>query len=789
MRVGHTSDAAKGPIPRATPIIAAFLLALALLLATLARVTVRTDMAEFLPTGTGPARLILDEARSGTATGLILIGIEGAPQPELARLARVLAATLPATNLFQLVASGATSTAPDAEFLFAHRYAMGPATTPESFTEPALRASLEALLAQLRSSAAPLAVQYGLADPTGAFLALLRGWATATRVHQVDGAWFAPGDARALLLARTKAGGMDIPAQDAATAAIRAAFAAAQPGGARLLLSGPAIFAGDAARAIRGDVERISVISTLLVVALLWWRFRSPLVLLAIATPVVASVAAAAWTVQLLFGSVHGVALGFGATMLGVSVDYPVLMIGHRKRGEPAPATRARIGRAFRLAVACAVLGLLAMVFSPFPGLRQLGVFAAAGLIACAILTWTLLPRLVVTANLAPVESGSARWLSSLEPARRSRIWTALPVAAAALFLLVHGVSWQGDLQALSPVPAASLALDREMRAQLGTPDAGQIALVTGDSAETVLQRQEDLVPTLDRLRTDGALAGAELAARILPSARTQATRVDALPDAATLATRMDAARAGLPFRPDAFAPFLAAAAAARVAPPLQPADLDGTLLATRLAPLLYRRGDIWMGPVILSVRDPAAVSAALASTPAAYLDMRTELGRVLSDATANAWRWLAVSTALILLTLGAVLRSPGRVARVLLSVAAALLVTLALLAAAGVRISLIHLVAGQLVAGVGLDYALFFARPLRNEPPLDEEERARTGRTLLTCIAMTLLTFGLLWTCQTPLLRDIGETVAIGALAAMGFAFLLAGEAPNGPEGEQRLQ
>ena len=115
------------------------------------------------------------------------------------------------------------------------------------------------------------------------------------------------------------------------------------------------------------------------------------------------------------------------------------------------------------------------------------------------------------------------------------------------------------------------------------------------------------------------------------------------------------------------------------------------------------------------------------------------------------------------------------RVLRVLGAVGAALLVTVAGLTAAGVRLSLIHLVALQLVAGVGLDYALFFARR-----PLDAEERARTLRTLVTCNGMTLLTFGLLAACQTPLLRDIGVTVATGALLAMAFSFLFAGQSPT---------
>ena len=99
---------------------------------------------------------------------------------------------------------------------------------------------------------------------------------------------------------------------------------------------------------------------------------------------------------------------------------------------------------------------------------------------------------------------------------------------------------------------------------------------------------------------------------------------------------------------------------------------------------------------------------------------------------------------------------------------------TIAALTLAGVRFSVVHLVALQFVAGIGLDYALFFSRTR-----LDVEERSRTLRTLLTCNAMALLTFGLLCVCRTPLLRDIGTTVATGVVCAMLFAFMFAGPKP----------
>ena len=739
-------------------------------------IQVRTDMTEFLPQGRTPAaRLMLDEVRSGAATGLILVGIEGAPPAELARISLHMADALRAKDLFQLVAGGQDAL-PGGNALFERRYQLAP-LPPDAFTTPALRRDLEALLRQLRSSAAPLATQFGLADPPGAFLALLRGWAGASRVRVIAGAWFDPDRDRALLLARTRAGGMDIPAQEAATGAIQRAFDAAAPGPARLLVAGPAVFARGAARAIKTDVERIAILSTLLVMGLLWWRFRAPLVIAAIATPVVLSVAAGAVVTQALFGSVHGVALGFGSTMLGVCVDYPVLMIGHRKRGEPAGDTRTRIGRAFVLAVLTAVLGLAAMMFSGFPGLTQLGVFAAAGLVTAAAVTWVVLPRLIVRANLAPVAAGNPAWLGRVERLRRGRLWGLLPVAAAGAWLLLHGVPWESDLAQLSPVPEASRALDAALRAALGAPDAGQVLLVQGADAEAVLQKQDALRPLLERWQAGGLITGAEYAARILPSRNTQAARAAMLPAPEALAAAMAEAAAGLPFRSGVFQPFIEAVERARIAAPLGPADVAGTPLSIRLEPLLFERSSIWRGPVVLSgVRDPAALMAESAGQDGVtYLDIRAELGAILAAYTGRAMQWVGWSALAVLIVLACGLRSIGRTFRVLGAVAAALLVTLAVLGAAGVRVSLIHLIALQLVAGVGLDYALFFARPL-----LDAEERARTLRTLLTCNAMTLLTFGLLAGCQTPLLRDIGTTVAIGAALAMAFAFLFAGTAPQ---------
>ena len=186
-------------------------------------------MAAFLPAGrTEASRFMLQQLQGGAASSLILVGIEGAPPAELARISTAMASALSAAACSRWSATarrrwtgrtrhGCSRTATSCR----------PGVTAEAFTADALRADFGRLLAQLRSSASPLAAQFGLPDPTGALLAMAPAWVASSAVRTVGGVWFAPERDRALLLLQTAAPGMDIGAQDAAEAAIQAAFAAA----------------------------------------------------------------------------------------------------------------------------------------------------------------------------------------------------------------------------------------------------------------------------------------------------------------------------------------------------------------------------------------------------------------------------------------------------------------------------------------------------------------------------------------------------------------------------------
>ena len=766
---------------RAFPVLGV-LLALALVGAALVAklVTVRADVTDFLPPGETPAaRLLLDELRSGAAASLILIGLEGAPPAELARISRALAADLRALPLFGLVGNEAQSlAAAEQRFLLDRRYLLSSATTANAFTVEGLGTRLGGLLEQLRGSTAPLVKRLGFSDPIGAWLALGQVWLGQSRVElREGGVWFAAGADRALLVATAKASALDAAAGRAALDAVRTAFARSGPGTARLLLSGPGVFAVETAEAIRRDVHLISALSALLVTAFLLWRHRSAYVLAAATIPLLAGLIAGALAVQLVHGFVHAIALGFGLTMLGVAADYPLLLIGQRGASESTRGAARRIWPTMALAAATGAIGLVAMLLSSFPGLSQLGLFSAVGLLTAALTTRFGLPLLVedVAFRGQQVTPG---WLAAAAGLQRRRAWLAASVALAAAYLVLGGGPvWERDLDGLSAVPPSARALDEELRRQLGAPDVRHLIAITGESAEEVLQASERLEDVVADLVRRGAIGGAELPSRYLPSRRTQMARQSVLPSPDELARRVDAAVAGTPFRPEAFAPFLADVAAQRALRPVVPADFAAApVLAARLEPLLFKRRGVWHGLALLSdVRSPGAVReavTALGDPALAYLDLKAETERMVASYTREALTWLAIGGASLLLVLLLALRRPASVARVAAPVAGAVLVTLALLDLLAIRLTLFHLAALLLMAGVSIDYALFLSQA---EEEGSADQRSRALGSVLNCNATTLLTFGLLAFCRNPVLQGIGVTVASGVLAGVVLAIGLA--------------
>ena len=740
-----------------------------------------TDLAAFLPRSPTPAQQILvDELREGVVSRLILIGIEGAPEEQLAALSRGLAARLEHDARFAYLANGEQDRLrADGEFLLRNRYLLSAEVRPERFSSAGLRAGLERQLDLLGSPASALVGPLLPRDPTGEFLHLLEQLREEGGPDKRGDVWFSRDGSRALLVAQTRAPGFDLDSQEQAQAAVRAAFGQAtgehRADGARLLLSGPGVFAVNSRAGIKNDALRFSLIATVLVSAVLLIAYRSVRVLGLTLLPVASGVLAGVAAVSLGFGSVHGVTLGFGATLIGEAVDYAIYLFTNTAPGSPPQAALKRIWPTLRLGVLTSVLGCAAMLFSGFPGLAQLGLFTIAGLVTAAAVTRWVLPE------LAP-HGYSVRAVDTLAPvllrlttrSRHLRIPLLATVLLLAAWLALQGATpWNDELSGLSPVSESDQRMDEALRHDLGAPDARHLVVVTGDSEQSALEAAERVGNVLAGLQSGGVLAGYDSPARYLPSESAQQARQRAIPEAGKLQRNLAEAAAGLPFRAGVFAPFVAEAQAAKKQPALVRADLHGTVLALKLEALLAQRRAQWFAMLPLrGVSDAAALEqeiARLSPQGVVLLDLKRESDALYQGYRARVLNFALLGAAAITLLLAAALRSMRRTWEVLAPLAAALIVTVAILVAGGDRLNIFHVVALLLVIGVGSNYSLFFER--RNMANGSPE---RTVTSLVFCNLSTVIGFGVIGFASTPVLSAIGTTVAIGAFLSLVFAAIL---------------
>lgn len=748
-------------------------------LVTQARFT--ADMSAFLPTlPSAMQRLLAEQLRDGVASRLILAGIEGAAPEELAKLSNGVAKRLEGRSEFVYVANGEARIAQaDRDFLFAHRYVLSPSIAPERFDRPALAAALERAYEALASPASVLIRRYLPADPTGEFLRVLRALEGQARPATHAGVWISRDQRTALVLAQTAAAGFDVDAQARNLASIEEAFAAARAesgvASAVLHTTGPAVFAVRSRDAMRDDVRRLSALGAGLVALLLFVAFRSPRLVLLAFVPVATGALAGVAAVAAAFDTVHAVTLGFGVTLVGEAVDYAIYFFSQRRAAEVAARSLARILPTLRLGMLISIASFCAMLFSGFPGLAQLGLFSAAGLLVALASTRYVLPHLVGQNGASPLADTLVRVVPRWHVSLRLRMSVIMGIFVAAIGVVwSQRPIWDDDLARLNPVSAADQALDQRLRAELGAPDVRLLVVASAASQEEVLERCESIAAQLDALVRQGAIAGFDAPCTYLPSRVTQAARKQALPGETDLRAALRPVVAASPFQPDLFEPFIRDVAAAKAAPPLERASFRGTALALKLHGLLVERQGAWHALIPLrSVTDVATFaerSRAMMQAGAELLDIKHESTTLLATYRAHALRLWALGLAVIIALLLWHLRAPARVLTVIAPLAAAVAVTCAVLLAAGAKLTLFHLVALLLVVGVGSNYALFF-----EQPALHEAERRGIVFAVVFCAATTAIVFGLLAWSRIPVLQMIGATVALGAAASLALSALVA--------------
>ncbi|WP_223851448.1 MMPL family transporter [Cupriavidus pauculus] len=617
-------------------------------------------------------------------------------------------------------------------------------------------------LARLYQISSGSALTGWAADPLGLWQDWWLARADVTRVRERDGLPSFTADGMQWILLTYRIGkpafsvGGDTDYGDLLAAA--EARARRDNAGVRVVSAGIPLHAEAAAARASFEINVIGFGSLAAVLLLVWLAFRSmrPIVLVALSLAI--GTAAAISVTAIVFDRVHLITLVFGASLVGVAEDYGIhYFVTRQANGNRSPASTMRLllpGMA--LALSTSVVAYLALGVAPFPGLRQMALFSAVGLVA-AFLTVVLWFPLLDRGRLRPTRMsewltrGLARW-------PRARMDRPTLIAGAALVVFIVSGLLQvrvvDDVRQLQNSPAHLVDAQRTVGRLLGSPSPTQFLLVRGASPDQVLEREEAVKSRLRGLVAQGRLDGVIALSDWVPSAATQ---------------RADAALTG-PLEEAVRERVAKALRTTRVAMPsddAQPNDVL-TLSAWLASPVSAALRHLWLGreghstgpyaSVVLlrGLADPAAASAveaAVSGSPGVeYADRIADLTGLLHHyRVLMTWLLLAGAVAVSVLLAWRYGRASWRA---LVPTLLAGLCSVALLGWLQVPLQLFPVLALALLLGVGVDYGIFL---------LEHPGDGVSWTAIVLGAASTLLAFGLLALSSTPALHAFGVTMLAG--------------------------
>ena len=528
---------------------------------------------------------------------------------------------------------------------------------------------------------------------------------------------------------------------------LETAYAWAKTQKAKLQVSGAPRFAAHGAVQARSEISTFGGLSLAGVVVLLVLTFRSLSALVGTFSCIAFGAAAGFAATHLWFDHVHMLTLVFGVSLIGISVDYALHYLCAQLHGEGA-----RTAPGITLAMLSSVAAFASFLATPFPGLQQIAVFSASGLIAAWLTVLGVLPWLGEIRASATASRGMhaiSAWNAAWPHVPRTR-W----MAAGVLALIALGLttlSPDDDVRALQGIDPELAAEDAEARSRTPIQRASQFFLVQGADERELLRNEASLTR---QLKTLGTPFDALSERYPTPGQQRQsyATLKAAYYDTDLLSVwlaELGAGAATIEANTRAFAEaeqVISLERWAEAAPPPWPGHWLGC------------QAGGCRSVVTLARVDDAKPLGNIRANGVTWVDPAASISDVLARYRVLTSQWLGAVYAVLALVLMTVFGWRGGV-RVVAVPLIAVATSLAVNSALGSSFSLFSLLAAMVVIGISLDYGIFYRLHGRSRPS--------TALAIALSAATTVLAFGMLSFSSTAVVATFGQTLFFGIVAA----------------------
>jgi predicted exporter len=518
------------------------------------------------------------------------------------------------------------------------------------------------------------------------------------------------------------------------------------------------------AETIQGDLWRVfavSVTGLLLIFMIFLHNWRALFVLVMPASALLIGVAVTAF----FFGTVSAITIGFGAVLLGISIDFGLhVFYGLQQEHIDTRRVLAELTRPLSFCALTTIGVFAVLLFSDLPGQRQLAVFSITGIVTA------LLFALFVMPHLMPAHPVLSLKKLSLPRARSFTVPLWILIALVAVIPATR-ISFDGNIRSIGMIPKDVLEDELQIKDTWGAVREQALVFCAAESPEKALQKNDFLFQKLKHEMPD---VNCISLASLIPSRRAQEQNLQRWSDFWNDSDRKAALRTNLEQQGLRYG-FTSAAFDSFFKWLDQPPDVfslddfekecNDKLVSPFVAELKDGRF-----AVLTFVPDDDAVTTFLQNMKQDIkIVSNRQFSRQLNRETVSDFtQFFSWAIIIIFVLLFILFRNVKKLVLAFLPVLAGILIMSAIMSISGIKVNLFNMVAAVLVIGLAADYGIFIVCTCVKAP------NNATFNAVLVSGLTTFVGFGSLIIARHPSMNSIGITVAAGIIPSLLCALTL---------------
>lgn len=546
------------------------------------------------------------------------------------------------------------------------------------------------------------------------------------------------------------------------------------------------VSAGNAIQ-LRKDSIYTSTIAVIVIALLLGIYFRNPLVTVFILFPVGFGMVFALSFLFLLKGVVSAIAIGAGAVVLGIAINYSLHFFTHYKHTRDVKTVLKDLTVPMLIGCTTTVGAFLSLLFAKSEALHDFGLFAAFSLIGAMLFSIWVLPQLLKFSfrkDIVPVENLTEyhSWIDKLTAYRfdKNKVIVVSAFVLTLVFTFFAGdVKFESDMNKMSFMTKETRDAEKHLDEVNNFAARSVYVFSNGKDLNEALDNNNIVSEKLEEFKKQGLIKKYSSVRSLFISEKEQLARIKRWNDFFTAAKKdsikQNLISAGLvyKFKAEAFQSFYNLMDSPPQ--PLSKADAD------TLNKLLFKE---WIGKVngnpsiINQIKvDPEhrqLIYKAFENNPNIVVFDKQNLTAKFVEIISSDFNTILLITSI--LVFGFMLLNHGRIELAVINFLPMLiswLWILGIMALFGIKFNIINIIISTFIFGLGDDYSIFIMDGLLNEYKFGKKNLDSFKSSILLSALITIIGIGVMVFAKHPALHSIAVITIIGMVCVVFISFV----------------